>query len=126
MISNAHTPMYFAAYPLKPAVVPCQNELIDHFALQQRDVKIRHGEQQVADDGHASAARGAGGRICQSRFHGASEKAARFSSFFMAHSASSSPSADCIRAVCANTPPCSSSSSGVPRSMICPSLSTMI
>ena len=30
----------------------CQNELIDHFALQQRDIKIRHGEQKVADDGH--------------------------------------------------------------------------
>ena len=88
----------------EPRGRPLRDEGIDDFALQQRNVKIRRRHQQVADDGNRKAHTMLANASPKPfpRFDGESRL---FVLFPLAHQASSSPCADCIAAVCANTPP---------------------
>ena len=108
----------------EPRRRPRQDELINDPALQQRDVKIRDGEQQIAADGQRQPEPMLADAPPEPLPRRKRESRALF--FRSAHSASPSPSADCIRAVRANRPPCARSVSGAPCSTMRPSLSTMI
>ena len=99
-----------------------EHKLIHRLALQQRKENVDDSQQHVAGDYHQQLhliAQDDRQKLLPCR---PGERRL----FLFAHALSPSPIADCICAARANSPPIASSCSGVPASMILPSLSTMI